>query len=235
VKKGSRTLFFPSVILAAFLMLVSGCIKKDDNYVFFYPEPSTVKDIDGNIYHLIYVKGQTWMTENLKTTRYHNGDAIANVKDGQIWETLKSGAYCNYNNDTAMSRVYGRLYNWHAVSTRNLCPYAFHVPYDFEWQTLIDTLGGISVAGGILKEAGNSHWQDNTGATNYYGFTARPGGSLDSAGTFRNLGLRGNWWSGTEYLSTGAWLRTINNDDAGIFRSEQNKTAGYSVRCIRDY
>ena len=39
-------------------------------------ETGTVGDADGNVYQTIGIGGQIWMTENLKTTRYSNGDLI---------------------------------------------------------------------------------------------------------------------------------------------------------------
>ena len=217
-----------------FLMVLSGCMKKDDNYIYFYPTEETVKDADGNVYHMVYILGQTWMVENLKTTRYHNGDTIPNVKDSKAWGNLKVGAYCNYDNDTNKSKTYGRLYNWYAVNHGNLCPYPFHVPYDHEWQKLVDTLGGLYIAGGVLKETGTSHWQINSGATNQYGFTALPGGFLSTDGTFGEHGNRGYWWSNTTPQDFPlSWA--MNSDNNTIVRSEQKKEAGFSVRCIRDY
>ncbi len=217
-----------------FLMVLSGCMKKDDNYIYFYPTEETVKDADGNVYHMVYILGQTWMVENLKTTRYHNGDTIPNVKDSKAWGNLKAGAYCNYDNDTSLGKTYGRLYNWYAVNHGNLCPYPFHVPYDHEWQKLVDTLGGLYIAGGVLKETGTSHWQSNTGATNQYGFTALPGGFLNTDGTFGEAGIRGYWWSNTTPQDFPlSWA--MNSDNNTIVRSEQKKEAGFYVRCIRDY
>jgi hypothetical protein len=36
----------------------------------------TVQDIDGNVYPIITIGKQVWMKEDLKTTRYSNGDSI---------------------------------------------------------------------------------------------------------------------------------------------------------------
>jgi hypothetical protein len=39
------------------------------------------------------------MTENLKTTRYNDGEAIPLVTDDLAWEALSTHGYCWYNND----------------------------------------------------------------------------------------------------------------------------------------
>jgi len=234
VKNKSKSLFSPPVLLVTLVILLAGCIKKEDSYIVFYPTEETVKDADGNIYHTVYIKGQTWMVENLKTTRYHNGDPIVHVFDSAIWRNLKEGAYCNYGNDSTRVKTYGRLYNWYAVNQGNLCPFPFHVPYDHDWQSLIDTVGGMAVAGGILKETGNIHWQNNTGATDQFGFTALPGGFRGADGAFRDINLQGYWWSYTNDLEP-ARSRSMNSGNTMVVRSEQNRESGFSVRCIRDY
>lgn len=78
------------------------------------------------------------MDENLKTTKYSNGDTIPNVIDNTLWAGLTSGAYCYYNNDSAnYNLTYGALYNFYAViDNRNLCPSGWHVPTDVEWSAL---------------------------------------------------------------------------------------------------
>lgn len=126
--------------MGALLVLTSSC-KKDDNN----NNGSTVKDIDGNVYHTIVIGTQTWMLENLKTTKYSNGDPIPNITDSLTWVSLETGAYCNYNNDENNSVIYGRLYNWYSVNdSRKLAPVGWHVPNDSEWRTLTDFLQVVS-------------------------------------------------------------------------------------------
>src|SRR5665647_3709784 len=111
----------------------------------------TVTDIDGNVYHTVTIGTQVWMVENLKTTKYRNGDPIPNVTDNIAWGALTTGAYCNYNNDTNNSITYGRLYNWYAANNRNIAPSGWHVPTVAEWTILITYVGGKSVGGDKLK------------------------------------------------------------------------------------
>ena len=198
--------------------------------------PGTVTDIDGNVYHYIVIGTQTWMVENLKTTKYRNGDAISNITSS--WTSLVTGAYSWYSNDAATYKAaYGALYNWYAVAdTRGIAPAGWHVPTDAEWKTLTDYLGGSSVAGGKLKEAGTSHWiTPNTGASNSSGFTALPGGNryyID--GTFRNVGSNGNWWCITASDATNAWNRYLDFNHGNVERYNYGKQLGFSVRCVRD-
>jgi len=197
----------------------------------------TVTDIDGNVYNTVTIGTQVWMAENLKTSRYRNGDAIPNVTVNTAWGGLTTGAYCNYNNDAANAAIYGKLYNWYAATdARNIAPTGWHVPSDAEWTTLTTFLGGESVAGGKLKETGTSHWSSpNTGATNETGFTAFPGGYRFSSGTFSNVGNNGNWWSSAEYSSSYAWHWRMFYDTSSVYRDYCSKQFGFSVRCVRDF
>ena len=199
-----------------------------------------VKDIDGNSYQTIMIGAQVWMVENLKVTRYRNGDPIPHVTDNNQWSNRASGAYCNYNNNASNAATYGRLYNWYAVNdARGLAPAGWRVPTDTDWQKLIDYLGGSSVAGGKLKETGTAHWNSpNTGATNKSGFKALPGGMrYGYAGNFFSIGGEGLWWSAREGSSSHAWSRRLSYDNSGISRYDGyfgSKQNAFSVRCIRD-
>ncbi|NOQ27751.1 MAG: hypothetical protein GQ564_20500, partial [Bacteroidales bacterium] len=196
----------------------------------------TVTDIDGNVYQTVQIGDQIWMAENLKTTKYNDGTAIALVTDNTEWENLTTGAYCWYNNDEASYKnTYGALYNWYTVITGKLCPTGWHVPTDAEWTMLTTYLGGESIAGGKLKETGITHWEtDNTGATNEAGFTALPGGYRFFNGMFSDIGYRSYWWSATEYGATGAWARSVYYGSSNTSRTANGKKEGFSVRCIRD-
>ncbi len=197
---------------------------------------SPVTDVDGNNYATIWIGGQNWMQENLKTTHYRDGAPIQPVTDNTTWASMTSGAYCYYNNNTSYGNTYGALYNWYTVNTGKLCPTGWHVPSDAEWTMLTDYLGGASVAGGKLKEAGTAHWQSpNTGATNSSGFTALPGGDRNnSSGNFNDMGNYGYWWSSAESNTIGAWFRFMSYNSANVYRGNYYKVDGLSVRCLRD-
>jgi len=208
---------------------------------------STFTDINGNTYQTVQIGDQCWMAENLKVTRYRNGDPIPNVTDITEWTGLSTGAYCNYNNNSGNVATYGRLYNWYAVDdSRNIAPAGWHVPTDAEWRQLEMYLGmSQSQAdstgwrgtdeGGKMKETGTSHWYSpNTGATNESGFSALPGGNRSYNGYFYTLGIYASFWSSTEYNSSIAWDRILDFISAQVERDYYSKQNGFSLRCLRD-
>lgn len=199
----------------------------------------TVRDIDGNLYKTIKIGKQYWMAENLKTTRYRNGDSIGTTSPAKFDISGESipGYHWVYDGNKSNVENYGRLYTWYAVTdSRNVCPTGLHSPTEEEWTTLTSYLGGESVAGGMLKETGTIEWKNpNTGATGESGFAARPGGYRNGNGTFFDIGGTGNWWSSTGVSETNAWCYTIYNYQRRVYKHYSKKTTGLSVRCVMDY
>jgi uncharacterized protein (TIGR02145 family) len=193
----------------------------------------------------VTIGNQKWTDKNLDVSTYRDGTVIPKVDDA-TWSTLTTGAYCYYNNDsTTYAAIYGKLYNWYAVvgihdndantPNKTLAPEGWHVPTDGEWTTLTDTLGGVSVAGGKMKEAGLAHWlSPNTDATNESGFAGLPGGGRVYDGSFYGIGGDGYWWSSTEGDAASAWGRGLGRYDGSVGRSGHDKGSGFSVRCLRD-
>ena len=235
---------FSVTIVAIFLSLMMSSCKKDEpndatngkTTAVFNPglKYGTMTDQDGNVYKTITIGTQTWMAENLRTTKYRDGTEIPNVTGNSDWVALTTGAYCTnyYIPEADPSVTYGRLYNWYTVNdSRNIAPAGWHVPADTEWTTLITYLGGENAAGGKMKEIGITHWYNpNGGATNESGFTALPTGLRESFdGTFVNVGYYGYYWS-----STNAWHCEVYYWDAKAYRSGFYKTSGFAVRLVKD-
>ena len=194
-------------------------------------------DFDNNSYATVQIGIQTWMAENLKTTHYKNGTYIVYPDtDNNSWANNNTGAYAWYNNDSATYKnTYGALYNWYAVNTGNLCPTGWHIPTYTEWDTLVTYLGGEYIAGGKLKETGLSHWESpNTAAINEIGFTALSGGRRGYGGTYDFIGYNGYWWSSAELDTAYAWAYHMSFINSGAIHSDDGKTYGYSVRCIKN-
>jgi uncharacterized protein (TIGR02145 family) len=169
---------------------------------------------DGHVYKWVKIGTQIWMAENL-----------AFDPDGGSWI---------YNDDPANLAVYGRLYNW--ATSLAVCPSGWHLPSDAEWTTLTDLLGGESIAGGKLKEAGTTHWYDpNTGATNEVSFTVLPGGFHSFSGGSYDMFVAAHFWSSSVYSEPHySWDRYISNNEALIQRGGGWRDDGFSVRCVKN-
>ena len=198
------------------------------------PQPcENVTDIDGNTYNVVKIGTQCWMAENLKVTRYRNGDSILKITNDTTWIGLVTGAYCDYNNDTANSTIYGRLYNWYAVSdSRGIAPVGWHIPTDAEWATLENYLGGSNVAYKMKVPASNIPPWDGVNAS---GFAALPSGErFYGNGHFYDIDTNAIFWSTTEYSSLAGWDMFLDLGDMQSHRGFSYKAEGISLRCIKD-
>jgi uncharacterized protein (TIGR02145 family) len=196
----------------------------------------------------VTICSQIWTTKNLDVVTYRDGTTIPQVTSPTQWANLTTGAWCYYNNDPTNNNVYGKLYNWYAVAgiynaasatnpslRKILAPIGYHIPTNQEWTTLTTCLGGSSVAGGKMKESGNTHWlSPNNGATNSSGFTGLPGAFCTSTGAFNGIGSNGSFWSFSEYDTTNAWYLVLANTFTSANSFYTFKKNGLSVRCIKD-
>lgn len=166
---------------------------------------------DNKTYRTVQIGSQTWMADNL---------------------AFRGGFGCwvmDWNEN--MVKPYGYLYNFEAAKTS--CPQGWHLPTDAEWTTLVNYLGGETVAGGKLKETGTVHWQSpNKGATNETSFTALPGGNyLYMEGKFPGKD-GGYYWSSSEYDGGTALYRYMLSYTSYVHRASYLKTTGLSLRCV---
>jgi uncharacterized protein (TIGR02145 family) len=167
-------------------------------------------------------------------------DDLSVAFGGTGWIGDLTGAYCWYENDLpSHGVVLGALYNQYAVDNAHGLVYferggtqetGWKVPSGAEWDQLIAFADGTTVAGGRLKEVGLAHWTTpNAGATDLYGFKALPGGERqDTDGSFDNIGTATWFWTTDELYSY-----YLSNFDAVMLSWIHGKTAGLSVRCMR--
>jgi uncharacterized protein (TIGR02145 family) len=240
--------------LSIIMLSIHACSKEenptnDKTTAVFNPNISygSLTDQDGNNYKTVTIGSQIWMAENLRTTKYRNGDEIPEITDSTAWINLSTGAYCNYQNTRNIDTIatFGRLYNWYTVNdSRNIAPEGWHVPNYDEWKILENNLGGDSIAGGKLKETGTIHWQSpNKFATNESGFTALPGGcrwggQFNIVGGTRmiSIGKYGFWWTATEDSASNqnAWHRHIWTGWGYVGGCKCPKIDGYSIRLVKN-
>ncbi len=204
----------------------------------------TVTDIDGNEYATIIVGGKVWMAENLKVTRYRNGNTLEYAPDSISWTEGTAGEYCFYDNDSSYIDTFGYLYNWYAVNDwRGLAPEGWHVATDDDWKHLEMALGMSYVdadsTGWRGTNEGNKlkstyRWNANGSGTDLVGFTALPGGYMFE-GVFANRGIDASFWTSSDVSDTeNAWWRDIYYNRESIRRYAYDKNMGLSVRCVKD-
>ena len=215
------------------LMLVIGtisCDEKNEPIPESIPESILESDIvydtfsdnrDGKVYSYIQIGDQFWMAENL-AYKYQTG-------------------YWVYDNKENNVDTYGYLYNWETAC--NVCPDGWHLASNTEYDSLINYLGGPTVAGGKMKRTGTYFWNSpNTGANNSSGFTAIPGGSRNRVSWFDSMGEFGCFWTSSEQGEYYAWFLSLRYDSesAGSILGINgldwcDRNYGRSVRCIKDY
>jgi uncharacterized protein (TIGR02145 family) len=164
---------------------------------------------DGKTYKTVKIGKQVWMAENLAYKP-------------------SSGNYWAYDNNSSNVNKYGYLYDWQTA--KNVCPTGWHLPSDAEWTELTNFVGRNP--GTKLKA--KSGWSSNGNGTDYYDFSALPGGRRRDGGDFDSIGGNGYWWSSTEYYTSIAWYRVMTSSTRSVYRSYDSKSWGLSVRCLRD-
>jgi len=192
------------------------------------------RDIEGNTYATVRIGNQLWMAENLATATLSDGTPIKRGTE-QSPVSLVPGWY-HYKDDSAKyHNIYGRLYNWYAVETGLLCPEGWRVPFNTDWEWLDDILGGSYESGGKLKERDTLHWHSpNLGASDLYGFGARPGGLFVAEHkTYADIRSGGNYWNSDGYVSGNAWSQNFSNTSAANQRHFHLRQRALSVRCVR--
>jgi hypothetical protein len=199
--------FLSRIIFATIfsLMLCQSCEKEKGHL-------GLPKDGDGNTYDTVVIGTQTWLAENLKTTKFNNGGTIKLITDNTEWNEYTLPAYSWYNNDhNTYKDSFGALYNWYAGSLKLLCPDGYHVPSKDEWETLANNLINASET---VKQSFKAI---------YVGWRTAGDGSFSQ-------GLNGSWWVSAP----------IDHDDI-VYRvgldfaiGTMHKKAGFSVRCIKD-
>ena len=218
------------ILLGITIFLAQACEVKEEKPSLQY---GSVTDIDGNTYKTIKIGTQTWMAENLNVTHYKNGDPIANVLDSTEWFNLDTGAFCNYNNDEANAPIYGRLYNWQAVdNSKGIAPEGWHVPAKYEWETLINYLGGSNGSAPKIRIEGDDYWWAHGIGNNESGFSAIGAGArVDS---FKELKGYALWWTSSENTLLGGEYVYIDALNQNIIIINASKQCGMSIRCIKD-
>ena len=200
----------------------------------------TLEDIDGNSYYSVRINNKRWMAENLKTTHYNTGELIQEVPQKENWDTIKTPAFCWYNNDrNNFDCPYGKLYNFYSINdtSKNVCPVGWRIPNAEDWNELFTAFGGENQAGEALKSAAEIFWASSSApGKNTSGFSGLAGGQRNSdpdVGFFGNT-FQANWWVSAG--PNGENLQSVNilHFERKINRDTPEKNSGLSIRCVKN-
>lgn len=236
------------------IVISKHAIAKVDSMSFTPPSPfaGTFVDLDGNRYHTITIGNQTWMAENLKTTKFRNGENISRIEDNAAWVTTDLAAYCDYENSPTNGDNFGHLYNWFATTdSRTIAPAGWHVPSADEWAVLKDYLiaNGYNSTESLVDNkiakslASKSLWNYSTGAgapgnnqslNNTSGFNALPVGfRYGTTGIYYSKYEGSYFWTNTENTNEEANYSAIFYGYNWFGELISSKRLGFSIRCIK--
>jgi uncharacterized protein (TIGR02145 family) len=189
----------------------------------------------GYEYDIVAIGDQCWFAENCRYLPEVSPSSEGSVTEPYYYVYDYEGSTVAEAQATDKYETYGVLYNWPAVMTEGICPSGWHIPSDEEFTQLTDFLGGESVAGVKMMEAGYDRWNPpNTGAINSSGWTGLPGGYRYSGG-FGGNGDDGNWWPASESGSDSWFLKLDGGDEVfRVYTNSNDRDPGLSARCVRD-
>ena len=215
----------------------------------------------GYSYKTTAIGNQCWFAENLRAETFNDGTPIPELSEDADWASADEPAKSAYDNNNALFDEYGWLYNgFTTMSDLNVCPVGWMVPldvdgYGFEALSSFvqDSLQiDFTSVGQELKSV--EGWEGEEGLVDPFGFSAIPGGSRQSNGSFEDLGDHSTFWSSSlaspaslyGYNETGGIQlpanglptppqgRLIRLNQTQLWYSISHPRGGRSLRCMTD-
>ena len=200
----------------------------DPNKVFFREDPDGKVYVDDKLVKIVKTKDES----NLVMI----GDKLykfVTIGD-QVWlaENLDmpfAGA-SYYNGDPGQS--FGRMYTGNKIADLQEALYdsGWHVPTIAEFESLIATAGGSSVAGGELKST--TSWNTNNG-NDSLGFDGKAGG-IYVGGSYNYKGSYGVFWTCVPDGSSKQNRFVLQDANAGVYINSLADSCRVNVRLIKD-
>jgi len=196
----------------------------------------------------VTIGNQVWMTQNLSTDTFQNGEKIIQVKSIEDWTEArknKQASWCYYEFNDANEK-YGKIYNYFAViDSRKLAPDQWRIPNEKEWKILTINLDPhadtaklyldesfdlkLSKAAAKLK---STEWN----GTNESKFDALPGGQIcleegDGGSVDYFFGKDANTSFWVSYSKDSRFCSYLIDNEGCYFDGEVE--GGYYVRCVK--
>ncbi|MBO7586251.1 MAG: fibrobacter succinogenes major paralogous domain-containing protein [Bacteroidales bacterium] len=218
-------------------------VQRPQTITVVYPDcPSAT--IDGYTYQSVRIGCECWTTENLRNTKYSNGNSIAVAN---IYNSTE------YPNETENLTKFGRLYSWYSAMNvpednnsaeptmtnspvgpyvQGACPEGWAIPTEADYLTMRSIAGSLpNVKSPDVNTWLPGHAGNNPGS----GFDAKGAGYYDGS-TSQYLNLLGQtdfWTSTTTSDVTKGVCSEITHVCPEMLIKEYDKGLGFSIRCIK--
>lgn len=198
----------------------------------------TIKDLDSNEYKTLIFDENTWTAKNLNVSRFNNGDYIPQVFNDKQWVLAcknKKPAWCYYKFKENNKDLYGKYYNWFAISDqRGIAPKGWRIPNIEDWRNLMNKLTFIE--DGVYKIKSKKNWKKEFCGSDEFEFDARPSGIINEYG-FKSSGNLATWWSANASDLIPVILKNAKSIVWSYNYSEINEFdifTGIPIRCIKN-
>jgi len=200
------------------------------------PEFGSVTDASGNAYSTVdYGPAGEWMTENLKTENFANGDQIPMITSSYS-SSNHPASWAWIDNNYLNEAVYGKSYNGNAITdSRNVCPSGWHIPSENEWIQLILLFGGETGTDGCNNCFGGDNLKSDIfwNGNNQSYMSIVPGGIVNTDGSGAYDGSSGYYWVNDYVGGNGGYAMHFKSDNE-ITESSWMYYTFLTVRCIKD-
>lgn len=216
------------------------------------PGAATVTDYDNNTYNTVQIGDQCWMKENLRTTHYADGTTVASRYAPNNDESNVATYGYLYNWPAVMHGSASSSSN--PSNVQGICPAGWHMPSDAEWTQLTtyvhdngyqctDCNGSNywshvdCIAKALAAQTGWPSYSHDACAVGYdlstnnaTGFSALPAGFYCGAYYY---GQTAYYWTTSQFNSSEAYFRSLDCCVDYVWKGNDYKSQGYSVRCVR--
>ncbi len=212
-----------------------------------------ISDNEGNSYKTVVIGTQTWMAENLKVTKYKNGDLIGTTATPAEDLTGTSSPKYQWPPNKSESNVatYGRLYTYYVVTdSRGVCPAGWHIPTKDELSTMVyylknnghnDNLYSGNQIGPAMASESNWAYYSAIGSIgqvtnrNSSGFNGKPAGYRLDNGVYFSITKANAIWSSSKYNSSNFYYLDLEYQYNFVDVKYAGITLyGFSARCLKD-
>ena len=176
---------------------------------------------DGKSYPSVLIGLQCWMAKNLDYGAFRVSSVVQ--QDNCVPEK-----YC-FGDNTGGCTTAGGLYQWDEImayrnvpGSQGLCPPAWHIPTDAEWNQLFGVYLNNGFAGSPLKFTG------------YSGFNAiLPGVDFFNI-NYNFSGFATLMWTSDAHGAYKAWAHGMNSFNPSVSLYPSFRSNAFSVRCLKD-